>query len=64
MLAWAKSGIFHFDPKVVLKKMKAYSNPLPNEVLPPHYKPFFQTPKTIRQSLALVRPLRKGLIID
>jgi hypothetical protein len=47
MSAWAKSGIFPLDPEVVLKKMKTYSDPLPDDELPPHHEPFFQTPKTI-----------------
>jgi hypothetical protein len=41
MLAYAQSSIFPFDPKVVLQKMKTYSNPLLNEELPPHYEQFF-----------------------
>jgi hypothetical protein len=61
ILAWAKSRIFPFDPKVVLKKMKTYSNPLPDDELPPHYKPFFQTPKTIQHSLELGEALAKRI---
>ena len=29
MSAWAKSGLFPFDPDMVLKKMKTYSDPEP-----------------------------------
>jgi hypothetical protein len=61
MSAWSKSGIFPFDPEVVLKKMKTYSDPIPEPELPPHNKPFFQTPKTIRHSLALGEALAKRI---
>jgi DDE superfamily endonuclease len=61
MSAWAKSGIFPFNPKAVLKKMKMYSDLLPNYELPPHHKPFFQTPKTIRHSFELGKALTKRI---
>jgi hypothetical protein len=61
MLAWAKSGIFPLDPDLVLKKMKPYSDPIPEPELPPHHEPFFQTPKTIRHSLALGEALARRI---
>ena len=61
MLAWAKSGIFPFDPKVVLKKMKTYSDLLLDDELPLYHKPFFQTPRTIRHSLKLGKALTKRI---
>ena len=59
--ARAKSGIFPFDPKVVLGKVKTYSDLLPNNKLPPHHEPFFQIPKTIRHSLELGEALAKRI---
>jgi hypothetical protein len=41
--------------------MKTYSDPLPDDKLPPYYKPFFQTPKTIRHSLELGEALAKRI---
>jgi hypothetical protein len=45
--------LFPLDPDVVLKKMKQYSDPEPDDELPPYYKSFFQTPKTVQHSLKL-----------
>ena len=45
--AWAKAGLFPLDPDMVLKKMKQYSDPEPDDELPPHHESFFQTPKTV-----------------
>jgi hypothetical protein len=47
---------------MVLKKMKTYSDPEPDDELPPHAESFFQTPKTIQHSLELGEALAKGLI--
>jgi hypothetical protein len=46
---------------VVLKKMKTYSDPIPNDELPAHLESFFQTPKTIRHSLELGEALAKKI---
>jgi hypothetical protein len=59
--AWAKAGIFPFDPQMVLKKMKTYSDPEPDDELPPHSELFFQTPKTVRHSLELRKALAKRI---
>jgi len=59
--AWAKAGLFPLDPDMVLKKMKQYSDPEPDDELPPHYESFFQTPKTVRYSLKLVEALAKRI---
>ena len=61
MLAQSKSSIFLFDPKIVLKKMKTYSDPIPEPELPLHNKPFFQTPKTVWHSLTLGEALAKRI---
>ena len=59
--AWAKAGLFPLDPNIVLKKMKQYSDLEPDDELPPHYKSFFQTPKTVRHSLKLSEALAKRI---
>jgi len=46
---------------MVLKKMKQYSDPEPDDELPPHYESFFQTPKTVRHSLELGEALAKRI---
>ena len=59
--AWAKASLFPIDPDVVLKKMKTYSDPIPDDELPAHPESFFQTPKTIRHSLELGEALAKKI---
>jgi hypothetical protein len=46
---------------MVWKKMKTYSDPEPDDELPPHSKSFFQIPKTIRHSLELGEALAKKI---
>jgi hypothetical protein len=46
---------------MVLKKMKQYSDPEPDDELPPHHESFFQTPKTVRHSLELGEALAKRI---
>ena len=59
--AQAKAGLFPLDPEVVIKKMKTYSNPEPDDELLPHSESFFQTPKTIQHSLELGEALAKRI---
>jgi hypothetical protein len=59
--AWAKAGLFPMDQDVVLKKMKTYSDPEPEDELPSHKELFFQTPKTIHHSLQLGEALGKKI---
>ena len=61
MSAQAKSGIFPYNPEVVLKKMKTYLDPIPDDELPAHPESFFQTPKTVRHSLELGEALAKRI---
>jgi uncharacterized surface protein with fasciclin (FAS1) repeats len=46
---------------MVLKKMKQYSDPEPDNELPPHHESFFQTPKTVQHSLELSEALAKRI---
>jgi len=46
---------------MVLKKIKQYSDPEPDDELPPYYKLFFQTPKTVQHSLELGEALAKRI---
>jgi hypothetical protein len=59
--AWAKADLFPLDPDIVLKKMKQYSDPEPDDELPPHHESFFQTPNTVRHSLELGEALAKRI---
>jgi hypothetical protein len=53
--------LFPFDPNIVPKKMKTYSNLEPDDELSPHAESFFQTPKTIQHSLELDEALAKRI---
>ena len=53
--------MFFLDPNIVLKKIKQYSDLEPDDELPPYYKSFFQTLKTIRHSLKLSKALAKRI---
>jgi hypothetical protein len=57
---WAKAGIFPMDTDLVLRKMKKYSNPEPEDELPPH-EAFYSTPRTIRHSIQLGEALRRKI---
>jgi hypothetical protein len=53
--------LFPLDLDRVLKKMKTYSDPEPDNKLPPYSELFFQTPKTIQHSLELSEALTKRI---
>ena len=61
ILAQAKASLFPLNSNIVLKKIKQYSNLEPNDELPPYYKLFFQTLKTIQHTLELGKALAKRI---